>query len=151
MRDTPAHRRMAHYRRRNFLFHAVRILSHRASLRLFLSQNEDIPGTGWVSIVQNLDVRLTSLAGRTNFCTTCLSRRELCFQLTRGAYAPWLATGSLSSGEPRGYVPSVAGRGFMPRPRKGGREADEIGRPSEGGRRSGSPSELTCLLDLDNL
>jgi hypothetical protein len=31
----------------------------------------------------------------------------------------------------------------MPRPKRGGREADEIGRPSEGGTRSGSPSELT--------
>jgi IS5 family transposase len=63
--------------------------------------------------------------------------------LTSGEYAPWLATGSRSSGEPRGYDPSVAGRGFMPRPRRGGREADEIGRPLEGGTRSGSPSKLT--------
>jgi beta-lactamase regulating signal transducer with metallopeptidase domain len=63
--------------------------------------------------------------------------------MTTGVHAPRLAAGSLASGEPRGYDPSVAGRGFMPRPRRGGREADEIGRPSEGGTRSGSPSELT--------
>jgi beta-lactamase class A len=64
-------------------------------------------------------------------------------RLTTGLHAPRLAAGSLASGEPRGRDPSVAGRGFMPRPRRGGREADEIGRPSEGGTRSGSPSELT--------
>jgi hypothetical protein len=65
------------------------------------------------------------------------------YVMTTGLHAPRLAAGSLASGEPRGRDPSVAGRGFMPRPRRGGREADEIGRPSEGGTRNGSPSELT--------
>jgi len=35
--------------------------------------------------------------------------------LTSGKYAPWFAKGSRLLGEPRGYDPSVAGRGFMPR------------------------------------
>jgi len=46
-------------------------------------------------------------------------------KLTSGEYAPWLATGSRSSGEPRGYDPSVAGRGFMPRPRTGSLPPEE--------------------------
>ena len=39
-------------------------------------------------------------------------------------YAPRLAAGNCSSEDPRGYAPLVAGRGSMPRPRKGGGESD---------------------------
>jgi hypothetical protein len=37
-------------------------------------------------------------------------------------HAQWFATGENQSGVPRGYDPLVAGRGFIPRPRRGGRE-----------------------------
>ncbi len=61
--------------------------------------------------------------------------------LNRAAFADlWLATNQL--GEPRGCVPSVAGRAIA-RPRRGGREPNGIGRPSAGGKRSCSPSEVT--------
>ena len=40
-------------------------------------------------------------------------------------YAPRLAAGNRSSGDPRGYAPLIAGRGSMPRPRKGGRERSD--------------------------
>jgi len=48
-------------------------------------------------------------------------------------------------GEPRGYDPSVAGQGFMPRLR--GRQGARcgIGLPLEGGTQSGSPPRLTSI------
>jgi hypothetical protein len=64
--------------------------------------------------------------------------------LTIGEYAPRRAAGSRSFGEPRGYDPSVAGRGFMPRPRKGGREPDvESGSRWKGEREAVSLPMLT--------
>jgi hypothetical protein len=43
--------------------------------------------------------------------------------LTDLLHARWLVTGGTNqSGDPRGYGPLVAGRGLMPRPRRGGRE-----------------------------
>ena len=54
-------------------------------------------------------------------------------------YAPRLAAGNRSSGDPRGYAPLVAGRGSMPRPRKGGRERSDRWK---GETRSGFPPKL---------
>jgi HAD superfamily hydrolase (TIGR01509 family) len=56
-----------------------------------------------------------------------------------GSYAPWLATGNRSRGFQGGVAPLVAGRGFIPRPRRGGRAAGSSRRPLEGV----FPSKLT--------
>jgi len=65
---------------------------------------------------------------------------------TIGKYAPQLAAGSRSLGEPRGYDPSVAGRGFMPRLRKGGREPGvESGSRWKGERKAVPPPRLTSI------
>ena len=64
-------------------------------------------------------------------------------------YAPGLDPENRSSGDPRGYAPLVAGRGSVPRPRKGGREREAtVGRGKRG---AGSPSKLTCPAVLNPL
>lgn len=45
---------------------------------------------------------------------------------------PPAGRGEPGVGEPTEHAPSVAGRRVRPRPRKGGGEADEIGRAPEG-------------------
>jgi hypothetical protein len=49
--------------------------------------------------------------------------RDLSLYFAIGGYARRLAAGNRSSGEPRGYDPSAAGRDFMLRPRKEARSS----------------------------
>ena len=60
-------------------------------------------------------------------------------RLTSGNMPRGLPRGNRSSGDPRGCVPLVAGRGSMPRPRKGGRERSDHWK---GETRSGFPLQV---------